>query len=214
MDQFAELTGRQYRLFEYVGAPDADRIIVMMGSGISAANDAVAVLLAKGEKVGLLKVRMYRPFDASSFLSVIPDSVKSIAVLDRTKEPGAVGEPLFQDVITALAESWSSMHNQPVPRVIGGRYGLSSKEFTPAMASAVYRELNSSEPKRRFTIGITDDVTHLSLDWDPQEFQEEQDVHRAVFYGLGSDGTVGANKNSVKIVGEQTELYAPGLLCL
>ena len=204
MDEFAERTGRQYQLYEYVGAPDADRVIVLMGSGAGAVEEAVAALNASGQKVGLLKVRLYRPLDIESFVAVIPETVQSISVLDRTKEPGAVGEPLYQDVLAALAETGRSA------KVNGGRYGLSSKEFTPAMAEAVYAELNAEEPKRHFTIGITDDVTHLSLPWDNEAHHEAEDVHRAVFYGLGSDGTVGANKNSVKIVGENTPLFAQG----
>lgn len=204
MDEFAERTGRQYQLYEYVGAPDADRVIVLMGSGAGAVEEAVAALNASGQKVGLLKVRLYRPLDIESFVAVIPATVQSISVLDRTKEPGAVGEPLYQDVLAALAETGRSA------KVNGGRYGLSSKEFTPAMAEAVYAELNAEEPKRHFTIGITDDVTHLSLPWDNEAHHEAEDVHRAVFYGLGSDGTVGANKNSVKIVGENTPLFAQG----
>ncbi|NQV25817.1 MAG: pyruvate:ferredoxin (flavodoxin) oxidoreductase, partial [Rhodopirellula sp.] len=207
-DRFAELTGRQYGIFEYVGADDAERVIVVMGSGIGAVEEAVQHLVASGEKVGLVKVRLYRPLDVKRFLETLPDTVQRIAVLDRTKEPGAVGEPLYQDVVAALAESDSA---RPVrPHVIGGRFGLSSKEFTPAMAEAVFAELRNPTPKRHFTIGIKDDVTHLSLDWDADAFREPADVRRAVFYGLGSDGTVGANKNSVKIVGENTPLFAQG----
>ncbi len=208
MDKFAKLTGRQYRLYEYVGAPDAERVIVLMGSGIGAAEECVQELLQRGEKVGLVKVRLYRPFDVAKFLEVIPAKVQHIAVLDRTKEPGSVGEPLYQDVVTALLERDAGA--SLIPRVIGGRYGLSSKEFTPAMVGAIFDELKKPAPKRRFTIGIVDDVTHTSLHWNPDDFPEAKDVHRAVFYGLGSDGTVGANKNSVKIVGEYTPLYAQG----
>lgn len=207
-DRFAALTGRQYRIFEYVGAEDADRVIVLMGSGIGAVEEAVQHLVAKGEKVGLIKVRLYRPFDVTRFLDALPPTVQSIAVLDRTKEPGAVGEPLYQDVVAALAESDAARPERP--SVIGGRFGLSSKEFTPAMVEAVFEELRSETLKRHFTIGINDDVTHLSLDWDGDAFHEPADVRRAVFYGLGSDGTVGANKNSVKIVGENTPLFAQG----
>lgn len=211
MDRFAAATGRSYHLFDYAGAADADRIIVMMGSGIGAAEDAVRTLNERGEKVGLLKVRLYRPFDTVRFVEAIPETVTQIAVLDRTKEPGAVGEPLYQDVVAALAEQWSATKNgQAVPQVIGGRYGLSSKEFTPAMAAGVLQELRQSAPRRHFTIGITDDVTHLSLPYDSEQFSEPANMHRAVFFGLGSDGTVGANKNSVKIVGENTHLYAQG----
>ncbi|MEQ9407435.1 MAG: pyruvate:ferredoxin (flavodoxin) oxidoreductase [Fuerstiella sp.] len=210
MDRFAELTGRSYHLFDYVGAPDAERIIVMMGSGTGAAEEAVEALCAAGEKVGLVKVRLYRPFDVSALIAAIPDTVTGIAVLDRTKEPGAVGEPLYQDVVAAVAEQWSPAGGRPLPRITGGRYGLSSKEFTPAMAEAVLDELQKSSSRPHFTVGITDDVTHLSLAVEEGRHSEPEDVHRAVFFGLGSDGTVGANKNSVKIVGESTPLYAQG----
>ena len=204
MDRFAELTGRSYRLFDYDGAADAERVVVLMGSGAGAAKEAVTKLTAAGEKVGVLQVRLYRPWDIASFSKALPPSVKSVAVLDRTKEPGAVGEPLYQDVLAALTEADRSV------RVVGGRYGLSSKEFTPAMVRSVFSELEQTKPKRHFTVGIYDDVSHTSLAWEDDCFQEEADVHRAVFYGLGSDGTVGANKNSVKIVGENTPLHAQG----
>jgi pyruvate-ferredoxin/flavodoxin oxidoreductase len=207
MQQFAELTGRSYRLFDYVGADDPERAIVMMGSGAGAVEEAVERLVANGEKVGLVKVRLYRPFDTAALLEALPQSVQRIAVLDRTKEPGAVGEPLYQDVIAALVESGRLA---TCPTVIGGRYGLSSKEFTPAMAARVFDELNADSPKRHFTVGIIDDVTHLSLKWDSEFSTEADDVTRAVFYGLGSDGTVGASKNSVKIIGENTPMYAQG----
>ncbi|MCA9065829.1 MAG: pyruvate:ferredoxin (flavodoxin) oxidoreductase, partial [Planctomycetaceae bacterium] len=212
MDEFAAKVGREYHLFDYTGAADADRIIVMMGSGVGATEEAVAALNASGERVGVLNVRLFRPFDLKRFLGAIPSTVQHIAVLDRTKEPGAVGEPLYQDVVAALAEGWRSTHGADIaiPRVIGGRYGLSSREFTPAMAAAVLDELKKSDPIRHFTVGITDDVTHLSLKVDDDRFEEPADVHRAVFFGLGSDGTVGANKNSVKIIGENTPLYAQG----
>ena len=209
MDQFAKLTGRSYHLFDYVGAEDAERVIVMMGSGVGAVEEAVEALARKGEKVGVLKVRLFRPFDVERFMAALPQSVESIAVLDRTKEPGAIGEPLYQDIVTAIVEA-AGGNGRPIPNIIGGRYGLSSKEFTPAMAARIYEELAQSEPKRHFTIGIHDDVTHLSLKWDPQTTSEAKDVKRAVFYGLGSDGTVGASKNSVKIIGENTSLYAQG----
>lgn len=207
MDQFAEITGRRYNLFDYVGDPDAERVIVMMGSGVGAAEEAVRKLNSQGEKVGLLIVRLYRPYDVEAFLQTLPQSTRAIAVLDRTKEPGAIGEPLYQDVLTALAESGRL---QQCPTVIGGRYGLSSKEFTPAMVVSVFAELAAEEPKRHFTVGIVDDVTHLSLAWDPDFSTEADDVMRAVFYGLGSDGTVGASKNSVKIIGENTDKFAQG----
>ncbi|QDV35388.1 pyruvate:ferredoxin (flavodoxin) oxidoreductase [Tautonia plasticadhaerens] len=208
MDRFAERVGRRYRPFEYHGALDADRVVVVMGSGASTVAEAVDHLASKGEKVGLLKVRLFRPFSVAALAGALPESVRSVAVLDRTKEPGAVGEPLYQDVLTALVESRGG--DGAMPRVIGGRYGLSSKEFTPSMAVAVFDELKADAPKRRFTVGIVDDVTHLSLRHDPDLSTEPDDVTRAVFYGLGSDGTVGANKNSVKIIGEGTPLYAQG----
>ncbi len=213
MDQFAERIGRQYRLFDYVGAPDADRVVVVIGSGAAPVAQAVEALNAAGEKVGLVKVRLFRPFSAEAFIQTLPPQTRKIAVLDRTKEPGALGEPLYQDVLTALIEAWSERGegaSPDLPKVIGGRYGLSSKEFTPAMAKAVIEELNADAPKRHFTIGIKDDVTHLSLKYDPEFSTEPDDVVRAVFYGLGSDGTVGANKNSVKIIGENTPMYAQG----
>ena len=216
MTQFADLTGRHYEPFEYVGAPDAERVIVMMGSGCGAAEEAVSAA-AGDQKIGLLKVRLYRPFDSERFVKALPASVRSIAVLDRTKEPGAVGEPLYQDVLAAIAECWQSERGAsksagipPLPRVIGGRYGLSSKEFTPSMVVSIFDELVRDKPKRHFTIGIHDDVSLTSLKWDADACPEASDVQRAVFYGLGSDGTVGANKNSVKIVGENTSLHAQG----
>ncbi|MCA9061815.1 MAG: pyruvate:ferredoxin (flavodoxin) oxidoreductase, partial [Planctomycetaceae bacterium] len=212
MDEVGERIGRTYHLFDYAGAPDAERIIVMMGSGVGAVEEAVQSLTASGEKVGVVNVRLYRPFDVDRFLSAIPNTVRRISVLDRTKEPGATGEPLYQDVVIALTQGWHRVHgsDRPMPLVNGGRYGLSSKEFTPAMAAAVLDELKRTDPKPHFTIGITDDVTHLSLSVDDDRFDEPADVHRAVFFGLGSDGTVGANKNSVKIVGENTPLYSQG----
>jgi len=209
MDRFAEKTGRHYKLFQYVGAADAERVMIMMGSGIGAAEEAVEAINRSGGKVGLLKVRLFRPFDVSRCLAEIPESAIRIVVLDRTKEPGAIGEPLYQDIVTAIAESYNPLRER-MPLVIGGRYGLGSKEFTPAMVMAVFDELASDNPKRHFTIGIHDDVSLTSLPWDEARFREPDDVTRAVFYGLGSDGTVGANKNSVKIVGENTPLYAQG----
>ncbi|MCL4196942.1 MAG: pyruvate:ferredoxin (flavodoxin) oxidoreductase [Phycisphaerales bacterium] len=207
MKEFADRTGRRYDLFEYVGDPAATRVIVIMGSGVGAVEEAVAALNAKGAKAGLVKVRLYRPFDAAAFAAALPATVQRLAVLDRTKEPGAVGEPLFLDVVAAIQEHWSGPQRLTI---IGGRYGLSSKEFTPAMAAAVFDELARDHPRRRFTVGIVDDVTHLSLKWDPDFITEQSDTVRAVFYGLGSDGTVGANKNSVKIIGENAGLAAQG----
>jgi pyruvate-ferredoxin/flavodoxin oxidoreductase len=207
MDKFAKLVGRQYHLFDYVGAPDADRVIVVMGSGAGVVEETVEKMLADGQKVGLLIVRLYRPWDSAALVAALPKSVKRIAVLDRTKEPGAAGEPLYQDVITALVECWTGT---ALPKVISGRYGLSSKEFTPAMVAAVYEELAKTQPKRVFVVGIVDDVTKLSLDYDPNYSTEKDDVVRAMFFGLGSDGTVSANRNSVKIVGENTPLHAQG----
>jgi pyruvate-ferredoxin/flavodoxin oxidoreductase len=206
-EKFASLTGRRYGLFDYVGHPNAERVIVMMGSGAETAHETVDWLVERGEKVGLLKVRLYRPFAAEAFLAALPKTVRSLAVLDRTKEPGALGEPLYQDVVTALAEQESGRREL---RVIGGRYGLSSKEFTPGMAAAVFAELSREAPKRHFTVGIVDDVTGTSLSWDQELDIESPDVTRAIFWGLGSDGTVGANRNSIKILGEETENYAQG----
>jgi pyruvate-ferredoxin/flavodoxin oxidoreductase len=208
MERFGKLTGRRYGLFDYAGHAHAERVLVQMGSGVGASHEAVAKLAADGEKVGLITVRLYRPFDVQAFVAALPKSVRSIAVLDRTKEPGAIGEPLYQDVVTALAEGWPQ--DMPLPRVIGGRYGLSSKEFTPAMAKAALDELLAPQPKRHFTVGINDDITHLSLKWDDAFTTEADGVTRAVFYGLGADGTVGATKNTVKIIGENTPLHAQG----
>jgi pyruvate-ferredoxin/flavodoxin oxidoreductase len=212
MDQFAKVVGRKYSLFEYVGAPDADRVIILMGSGCEAAHETVDYLVKTGERVGVLKVRLYRPFDAQKFIETLPAGVKSIAVLDRTKEPGATGEPLYQDVITAVAEGLMTGQGRlkSMPRIVGGRYGLSSKEFTPAMVKAVFDNLKQAEPKNHFTVGITDDVSRTSLTVDHGFSTEPDNVIRAMFYGLGADGTVGANKNSIKIIGEGTENYAQG----
>ncbi len=212
MDKFGKIVGRRYKLYEYVGAPDAERVIVMMGSGTQTAEETVQHRLAKGEKVGLLKVRLYRPFAGSYFVNAFPASVRRIAVLDRTKEPGAGGEPLYMDVVTAVSESFEEGDTpfKIFPKIIGGRYGLSSKEFTPAMVSAVYDELNKEKPKNHFTVGIEDDVSFTSLSYDRLFDIEPNDVVRAIFYGLGSDGTVSANKNSIKIIGEDTENYAQG----
>ena len=213
MDKFAGLTGRQYHLFEYVGAPDAERVMVLMGSGAEAAEETVDHLNAHGEKVGLVKVRLYRPFAADELLKIIPATARRIAVLDRTKEPGADGEPLYKDVVTAIAEACTAgvCKFAAMPRVVGGRYGLSSKEFTPGMIKGVFDELKKDQPKNHFTVGIIDDVTHTSLDWDADfRIDAGHGVMRCMFYGLGSDGTVGANKNTIKIMGEETELYGQG----
>lgn len=212
MDKFGELTGRHYNLFDYVGAEDAERVVVLMGSGAEAADEAVEKLAAQGEKVGVLKVRLYRPFPAEAFLNALPSTVKSIAVLDRTKEPGSPGEPLYMDVVTTLHEASAaqSLPFETMPRVVGGRYGLSSKEFTPAMVKSVLDNLKSDKPRNHFTVGIIDDVTFTSLEYDPSFEAESDDTVRAVFFGLGSDGTVGANKNSIKIIGEETGNYAQG----
>ncbi len=208
MDQFGQLTGRQYKLFEYFGADDAEQVIILMGSGCEAAHETVEYLVNQGEKVGVVKVRLYRPFDMSRLIESLPTTVKSIAVLDRTKEPGSSGEPLYLDVQSTIMEHW--FDRSALPRVIGGRYGLSSKEFTPAMVKGVFDNLSVQTPKNHFTVGINDDVTHTSLDYDPSFSTESLEVVRALFYGLGSDGTVGANKNSIKIIGENTDNYAQG----
>jgi pyruvate-ferredoxin/flavodoxin oxidoreductase len=205
MDKFAKLTGRQYHLFDYVGHPEAERIAIVMGSGGETLEATVKHLVEKGEKVGVLRIRLYRPFDVNAFVKSLPQSVKSIAVLDRTKEPGGAGEPVYQDVLNALYET-----GRTSIKVIGGRYGLSSKEFTPAMAKAVLDEMKKSAPKNHFTVGIIDDVGHTSLDVDSSFSIEFPETVRCVFIGLGADGTVGANKNSIKIIGEETDNYAQG----
>ncbi|MGB9674324.1 MAG: pyruvate:ferredoxin (flavodoxin) oxidoreductase [Anaerolineales bacterium] len=217
MEKFGKISGRHYHLFDYVGSPDAERVIVIMGSGSETAGETALYLSERGQKVGVLKVHLYRPFSVLHFLEALPPTVKAIAVLDRTKEPGAAGEPLYQDVVTAINEGlaegsvpYAQFANRPYPRVIGGRYGLSSKEFTPAMVKAVFDELQKAEPKNHFTVGIEDDVTKTSLDFDPSFDIEDPQTVRCVFWGLGSDGTVGANKNSIKIIGEETDNYAQG----
>jgi pyruvate-ferredoxin/flavodoxin oxidoreductase len=212
MDKLGAITGRSYRLFEYAGAPDAERVIVMMGSGAEAAHETVDYLTARGEKVGLLKVRLFRPFSVKHLMEALPASVRSIAVLDRTKEAGAAGDPLYLDVINGLHEGLRLGYGKlkAMPEVVGGRYGLSSKEFTPAMVKAIFDELKQSSPKNHFTIGIQDDVSHTSLSYDPGFSTEGDDVVRALFFGLGADGTVGANKNSIKIIGENTDNNAQG----
>jgi len=211
MEKFAKLSGRSYHLFDYVGTPDAERVIVVMGSGAETADETVEYLCKEGEKVGVIKVRLFQPFSAKHFLAALPKSVKSIAVLDRTKEPGSTGEPLYLNVLSTLSEL-KDEERLPfeMPHIIGGRYGLSSKEFTPGMVKAIFDELLQKHPKNHFTIGIHDDVTHTSLAWDEKFDIEDGDVFRGVFIGLGSDGTVGANKNSIKIIGNETEDYAQG----
>ena len=210
MDRFAQLTGRQYKLFEYSGAPDAERVVVLMGSGAETAESTANYLASQGEKVGVLKVRLYRPFAAEAFVQALPPTVKAIAALDRTKEPGSTGEPLYLDIVSAVVDAVadSKAPFAIMPRIIGGRYGLSSKEFTPGMVKSVFDELAKPQPKNHFTVGINDDVTHTSLTWDKTFDIESDDMVRAVFYGLGSDGTVGANKNSIKIIGEDTPNHA------
>lgn len=211
MDKFAKITGRQYKIFEYYGAPDAERVVIMMGSGAEAAEETVDYLMAKGEKVGLLKVRLYRPFSIEHFINALPSTVKSIAVLDRCKEPGSSGEPLYLDVVNSISEKFVSGELKfAYPKIIGGRYGLSSKEFTPAMIVSIYNELTKEKPKNHFTIGIIEDVTNTSLDFDPAFSVEDEKTFRGKFYGLGADGTVGANKNSIKIIGEGTDYFAQG----
>ena len=212
MDKLGRLTGRYYSLFDYEGAPDADRVVIMMGSGAETAGETVAWLNQRGERVGLLKVRLFRPFSAAHLVRSLPPTVRHIAVLDRTKEPGATGEPLYMDVVTALNEMIGTEHARFTffPRVIGGRYGLGSKEFTPAMACAVFRELDEPSPRTHFTIGIDDDVTFTSLAWSRGVASADGDIGTALFYGLGSDGTVGANKNSIKIIGDETGQQAQG----
>jgi pyruvate-ferredoxin/flavodoxin oxidoreductase len=210
MDRLAGLTGRQYHLFDYAGSADADRVIVAMGTGAETARETAAALRACGERVGVLQVRLYRPFDAGAFLAALPRSCGAVAVIEQTKEPGAAGEPLYLDVVTTLANGVAAQTRPVMPRVIGGRYGLSSKDFTPAMAKAVFDELAETDPKNGFTVGIDDDVSYTSLAYDPSFATESPEVVRAVFYGLGSDGTVGANKNSVKIIAEDARLHAQG----
>lgn len=205
MDDLAQLTGRAYRLFEYHGHPAAERVAVLMGSGCETVHETVDHLMTLGEKVGVLKVRLFRPWSLDAFVAALPETVKAIAVLDRTKEPGSLGEPLYQDVVHSLAEA-----ERTNIRVVGGRYGLSSKEFTPAMVNAVFENLTLAKPKNHFTVGINDDVTHTSLAFDSDFTIEPESVVRAIFYGLGADGTVGANKNSIKIIGEETDNYAQG----
>jgi pyruvate-ferredoxin/flavodoxin oxidoreductase len=212
MARFKEVVGREYNLVDYVGHPEADRVIIVMGTGAEVTHEAVEWLNAGGARVGVLKVRLFRPFPLAEFVGALPSTVKALAVLDRTKEPGALGEPLYLDVVTALREANDAGQSRFAadPKVVGGRYGLSSKEFTPTMVKAVFDELAKPAPKNHFTIGIMDDVTHLSLPYDADLDIEPKDVHRGVFFGLGADGTVGANKNSIKIIGEETDNFAQG----
>ncbi len=212
MDQFAALTGRQYKLFDYIGDPEAEYVLVAMGSGSEAIEETVNDLNARGEKVGAVKVRLYRPFSPTHLLAALPKGVKAIAALDRTKEPGAIGEPLYLDLQAAMQEGvdeglWA---NNNVPEIVGGRYGLSSKEFTPAMIRRIFDELKEKNPKNHFTVGIEDDVTLKSLSFDRDYSAEKESTFKGIFYGLGSDGTVGANKSSIKIIGEQTDKYVQG----
>ena len=212
MDQFAEQVGRSYHLFDYVGAPDAEKVVVLMASGVETAEETAKALVAEGEKVGVVAVRLYRPFSTQHLMEALPGTVKAIAVLDRTKEPGAGGEPLYLDVVNALKEGLELglAPFDAMPKVIGGRYGLSSKEFTPAMVKGVFDELGKETPKNHFTVGIIDDVTNSNLDWDPSFEVLGNDVIQAMFFGLGADGTVSANKNSIKIIGEETDNFAQG----
>ena len=212
MDSFYEVTGREYKLFQYFGAVDAKKVIMIMCSGAETVQETVEYLMKKGEKVGLIKVRLYRPFSIKHFINSLPKTVDTICALDRTKEPGSVGEPLYTDIVTGMQEAINEglINFKKIPKIIGGRYGLSSKEFTPAMVKGLFDEMNKDIPKNHFTIGINDDVTNTSITYDPNFSIEPEDRTRAVFYGLGSDGTVGANKNSIKIIGEETENYAQG----
>lgn len=212
MDKFAQIVGRQYRLFEYIGDPDAERIIIIMGSGSEAVHETVDFLNKEGGKTGLIKVRLYRPFDVKSFISTLPATVKSIAVLDRTKEPGAPGEPLYEDVLTSIGEAMATGFApfSSYPKIIGGRYGLGSFEFSAAMVKGIFDELEKDSPKNHFTVGIDDDVTGSSIEYDPEFSVEDEKTYRAMFYGLGADGTVGANKNSIKIIGKETDNFAQG----
>ncbi len=204
MDEFYQHTGRKYNLFDYVGHPEADRVILIMGSAEGTVRETIDFLLEQNEKVGAIFIRLFKPFSISAFVEVLPKSVKKIAVLDRTKEPGSIGDPLYLDVVAALVESGIQM-----PQVVAGRYGLSSKEFTPTMVKGIYDELLKENPKNHFTIGIHDDVTFTSLDYK-SDFRIKSSTFTGLFYGLGSDGTVSANKNAIKIIGETTNNYVQG----
>ena len=215
MDKLGERTGRYYQLYEYHGAENAEKVIILMGSGCDAVQETVDFLNeTTTTKVGVLKVRLYRPFDATRLVAALPKTVKRIAVLDRTKEPGSLGEPLYLDIVTALSECWHNnlggVREHPLPKVFGGRYGLSSKEFNPGMIKGIFDHLDRQQPQNHFTIGINDDLTHTSLSYDRNLSIEPDNVFRAMFYGLGSDGTVGANKNTIKIIGTETDNYAQG----
>ncbi len=210
MNDFEKMTGRKYELFQYSGAKDAERIIIIMGSGCETVSETVEALNNAGEKTGVIQVRLYRPFSLEHFIKALPATTRSIAVLDRTKESGASGEPMYQDVLSTLVEVWQQGKIKQLPNIIGGRYGLSSKEFTPAMVKAVFDELKKKHPKNGFTIGINDDVTFTSLDYDPSYTLDESEWRQGLFFGLGADGTVGANKNTIKIIGENTDLFAQG----
>ncbi len=212
MEKFAEVAGRRYHLFDYFGAPDAERIVILMGSGAEAARETVEFLQKQGEKVGMIQVHLYRPFSAEHFLAAVPSSVKAVAVLDRTKEPGGIGEPMYMEVVTTFAEAVTqgTAPTAVLPKIVGGRYGLSSKEFNPGMVKGILDELKKDAPKNHFTVGIVDDVSHTSLDYDPTFSTEGDEVFRAMFYGLGADGTVGANKNTIKIIGDDPAFYAQG----
>jgi pyruvate-ferredoxin/flavodoxin oxidoreductase len=210
MNDFEKLTGRKYQLFDYTGAADAEELTIIMGSGSETVEETVNALNKTGRKTGVIVVRLYRPFSLEHLIKVLPASVKSIAVLDRTKEPGAAGEPMYQDVLATLVEALQQSKLKKLPNIVGGRYGLSSKEFTPAMVKAIYDELKKEHPKNGFTIGINDDVTFTSLEYDPSFTLDESEWRQGLFFGLGADGTVGANKNTIKIIGENTDLYAQG----
>jgi pyruvate-ferredoxin/flavodoxin oxidoreductase len=210
MDDFAKLTGRQYNLFDYVGAPDAEEIVVMMGSGAETVAATIDHLVAQGRRIGMVIVRLFRPFNAQAMVNAMPSSVEKITVLDRTKEPGSVGEPLYLDICAAVNEAVQSSNVNMMPMIIGGRYGLGSAEFTPAMVKAIFDNMSSWAPKNHFCVGPNDDVAMTSLDYDEEYNIEGEDVYRAMFFGLGSDGTVGANKNTIKIIGTETDNSAQG----
>ena len=210
MKAFGKMTGRKYDLFEYTGAADAEQLIIIMGSGGETVAETVQALNTAGEKTAVIQVRLYRPFSLEHFIKALPVSVKSIAVLDRTKESGAAGEPMYQDVLATLVSALQQGKIKKLPNIVGGRYGLSSKEFTPAMVKGIFDELKKKDPKNNFTIGINDDVTHTSLSYDESFTLDESGWRQGLFFGLGADGTVGANKNTIKIIGENTDLFAQG----